>query len=106
MVLLHRLELCRVEQLQRQGGFAMSNTLRHTVVRSGFILLLDTIANIFKLLGCLQKNELFPEVLIDFYARMTPTLQTGLLGVYKNQPVKMTAKSVVYSLILRTCSPG
>lgn len=92
MVLLHCLELCRVEQLQGQGGFDMFNALRHTVVRSGFILLLDTIATIFKPLGCLQKNDLFPEVLIDFHDRMTPTLQTGLLGVYKSQLVKMTAK--------------
>lgn len=46
-------ELCGVEQLQGQGGFDMFNTLRNTVERSESILLVNTTANIFKLLGCL-----------------------------------------------------
>jgi hypothetical protein len=85
------LELCGVGQVQL-CGFDNLNTLRNTVVRSGVILLVNIIANIYKLLDCLQKKEQLPEVMINSNDRMTPTRLTDLLGVYRNQQMKITAR--------------
>jgi hypothetical protein len=85
------LEIRGGEQVQREGGFDIFSALRNTVVRR-YMPTVDTLAKISQLLGCLQKKERFPKVLIDLHDQMTSKLQIDLLGVYSDHLVKISAR--------------